>query len=95
MTPRPRNDNPAKVMMADLGGWTLRRKQPLDGRYGGLTFRYKAPSSHGDFLEVRVDSGEEATFPRVRVNSQHMAGRDGDWVEVVTGETLRSSMEMR
>ncbi|WP_083968356.1 glycoside hydrolase family 44 protein [Hyalangium minutum] len=75
--------SPAKVMMADLGGWTLRRQQPLEGRFGGLAFRYQAPSNYGDFLEVRVDNGDKAVFPRVRVSAQHLAGRDGDWVQVL------------
>jgi len=74
---------PVKVMMAELGGWTLRRKQPLDSRFGALAFRYKAPSDYGEFLEVRVDSGEEDTFPRVQVGAQHMVSRDGDWVQVI------------
>jgi hypothetical protein len=76
------SQGPAKVMMAELGGWTLRRQQPLTGRFSGLAFRYKAPSEYGDFLEVRVDSGGEAVFPRVRIGAQHVVNRQDDWVQV-------------
>ncbi|HYH95276.1 glycoside hydrolase family 44 protein, partial [Hyalangium sp.] len=74
---------PAKVMMAELGGWMLRRKQPLEGRFGALAFRYKAPADYGDFLEVRVDSGDESVFPRVRVGTQHVVKQQDGWVEVL------------
>jgi hypothetical protein len=74
---------PAKVVMANQGGWSLRRKSPLDGNFGGLAFRYKAPASFGEFLEVRLDSGDEAAFPRVRVSSRHIVGQDGDWVQLI------------
>jgi hypothetical protein len=74
---------PAKVKMADLGGWVLRSEKPLKPGFGGLAFRYKAPSDFGDFLEVRLESGEEAPFPRVQVSSRHVVGMDGDWVQLL------------
>lgn len=74
---------PAKVMMAELGGWSLRRASPLEGHFGGLAFRYKAPADFGEFLEVRLDSRENAVFPRVRVNSRHIVGQDSGWVQLI------------
>ncbi|MDY7226002.1 glycoside hydrolase family 44 protein [Hyalangium rubrum] len=74
---------PARVMMADLGGWMLRRKEPLQGTFGGLALRYRAPSGYGEFLEVRVDSEDANVFPRVRVGSQHVVNRQEDWVQVL------------
>ncbi len=73
----------ARVMMAELGGWTLRREQPIEGTFGGLAFRYKAPGDYGEFLEVRVDSESATLFPRVRVGSQHVVNRQDDWVQVL------------
>ncbi len=74
---------PAKVVMANQGGWSLRYSKPLGINFGGLAFRYKAPDSFGEFLEVRLDSREEASFPRVRVNSRHVVGQDGGWVQLI------------
>ena len=66
--------------MADLGGLSLRRQQPLQGEYSGLAFRYKAPSEYGDFLEVRLDSADKTVFPRVRIGAQHVVNHQDDWV---------------
>ncbi|WP_224363493.1 glycoside hydrolase family 44 protein [Hyalangium versicolor] len=74
---------PAKVMMEGLGGWSLRRMQPLEGRFAGLAFRYKAPPEYGQFLEVRLDSGDKTVFPRVRIEARHMVSRQEDWVQVL------------
>jgi hypothetical protein len=72
---------PAKLRMANLGGWVLHKKG-LQAEYGGLTLRYHAPSSFGDFLEVRLDSEGETLFPRVRLEDAHVTARDGGWTQV-------------
>lgn len=74
---------PAKVMMSELGGWSLRRQQPLQDAYSGLAFRYKAPSAYGDFLEVRLDAADKTVFPRVRIGAQHVVNHQDDWVQVL------------
>ncbi|WP_407737835.1 glycoside hydrolase family 44 protein [Hyalangium sp.] len=74
---------PAKVMMAELGGWSLRRMQPLQSGFSGLAFRYKAPSAYGDFLEVRLDAADKTVFPRVRVGPQHVVNHQDDWIQVL------------
>ncbi|QRK10869.1 glycoside hydrolase family 44 protein [Archangium violaceum] len=72
---------PAKLRMGNMGGWML-RKTGLQGEYGGLTLRYRAPSDFGDFLEVRLDSESETLFPRVRLSDTYVTARDGDWTQV-------------
>uniref|UniRef100_UPI00214A4691 glycoside hydrolase family 44 protein n=1 Tax=Archangium lipolyticum TaxID=2970465 RepID=UPI00214A4691 len=72
---------PAKLRMANLGGWVLHKKG-LQTEYGGLTLRYQAPSGFGDFLEVRLDSEGEMLFPRVRLGDSHVTARDGGWTQV-------------
>jgi hypothetical protein len=74
---------PAKVVMAQMGGWMLQRGEPLQGTFGGLALRYRAPSSFGEFLEVRLDSEDETLFPRVRVGARHQVNKQEDWVQVV------------
>ena len=76
-----KNASPARVRMANLGGWML-SKDNVQGDFGGLALRYRAPASFGDFLEVRLDSEGEALFPRVRVDSSHVARREGGWVQL-------------
>lgn len=74
---------PAKVNMENTGGWMLKRSSPLRGSFGGLALRYKAPSGFGEFLEIRLDSDDKTSFPRVRVNSRHVLAQDGDWAQVL------------
>ncbi|MFE8604136.1 glycoside hydrolase family 44 protein [Archangium violaceum] len=77
----PKHQGSAKMRMANLGGFMLQKKG-LQGDFGGLALRYKAPSSFGDFLEVRLDSEGETLFPRVRVDGGHVARREGEWVQL-------------
>ncbi len=76
-----KNPGPAKLRLANLGGWML-SKPGIQGEFGGLALRYRAPSSFGDFLEVRLDSEGETLFPRVRVDASHVARRDGEWTQL-------------
>ncbi|WP_233262229.1 glycoside hydrolase family 44 protein [Vitiosangium sp. GDMCC 1.1324] len=76
-----KNPGPAKLRMANLGGWML-QKTGIQGEFGGLALRYRAPSGFGAFLEVRLDSEGETLFPRVRVDDSHVARREGDWVQL-------------
>ncbi len=74
---------PARVKMAELGAWMVRRKEALQGTFGGLALRYRAPSDFGEFLEVRVDTEEATLFPRVRLEARHVVNRQEDWVQVL------------
>ncbi len=77
----PKHPGTAKMRLDNLGGWML-HKTGIQGEFGGLALRYKAPASFGDFLEVRLDSEGETLFPRVRVDSSHVARREGEWVQL-------------
>ncbi|WNG22697.1 glycosyl hydrolase [Cystobacter fuscus] len=72
---------PARLRMDKMGGWMLRKKG-LQGEFGGLALRYRAPADFGDFLEVRLETEGETIFPRVKVNASHVARRDGDQVQL-------------
>jgi hypothetical protein len=74
---------PAKVMMAELGGWGLKHKEPVRASFGALAVRYQAPAGYGEFLEVRLDSEGATLFPRVRVSTKHVVGTDGEWTQLL------------
>lgn len=71
----------AKLSFANYGGWIL-AKPGLSGSWGGITFRYRAPTSLGDFLEVRVESAQKDHLPQVRVTAKHKAAVEDGWTEV-------------
>ena len=76
-----KGQGPAKLRMANLGGWML-SKDDVQGDFGGLALRYRAPASFGDFLEVRLDSESDTLWPRVRVDASHVARREDGWVQL-------------
>ncbi len=57
---------PIEVDFSSYGGLILGRLEPL-ARYGGLTFRYRAPDTFGDFLEVQLQGSDAIAIERVRV----------------------------
>ncbi|MBI5547373.1 MAG: glycosyl hydrolase [Deltaproteobacteria bacterium] len=79
--PRKLGLGPASLDLSKYGGWIIARPG-LKGRYGGLVFRFKAPSQTGDFLEVRLDTPGPTVFPRVKPGPQHRADLGGGWSEV-------------
>ena len=72
---------PASIHFTNSGGWIL-AKPGLGGSFGSLVFRARAPAGEAEFLEVRVESASQTTFPRVLVAAQHRAEVGGGWVEV-------------
>jgi hypothetical protein len=72
---------PARLRMANLGGWVLHRPGARTD-VGGVTLRYRAPTHFGDFLEVRLDSEDELLLPRVRLTEAHVTSREGGWTQV-------------
>jgi hypothetical protein len=74
--------SPARVSFASGGDWLLVRPS-LEGRFGALAFRMKAPAGLGDFLEVRVDSTSSRVFPRVKVTASHCLDAGDGWVEAL------------
>ena len=59
---------PARLRMFNYGGWILYRPK-LPGAYGALSFRFTAPESYGEFLDVRLDAPGAVTFPHVRISA--------------------------
>lgn len=72
---------PARLNFANNAGWILAHRG-LTGHFSTLTFRVLAPAKFGDFLEVRVSSDSDDTFPRVQVAAEHRHAADGGWTEV-------------
>ncbi len=66
---------PAALDMSGYGGLILARPG-LSTPFGGLSFRYRAPSSYGTFLEVRVEDGGGNVLGRVRLSPDR--GRPSD-----------------
>ncbi len=67
---------PAQVDLSKWGGWIIARPG-LTGQFGGVVFRYKAPESYGDFLQLRLSEG-----PRVRITSRYRTALPNGWFEV-------------
>jgi hypothetical protein len=74
---------PAQIAFASYGG-ILFHHSPLPSRYGGVSFRYKAPPAWGEFLHVTLMStgAPEDAFPAVNVEPGHVAVVAG-WREVL------------
>ncbi|HEY1089306.1 MAG TPA: hypothetical protein VGE37_16485, partial [Archangium sp.] len=72
---------PERHQMAGYGGWIL-TKYKLTGTFGGVTFRYKADPPVSEFLELRVDSEQADTFPRVKLKPEHRRELPDGWSEV-------------
>jgi hypothetical protein len=60
----------ARVQMSDWGGWRLVRPG-LAGTFGGLTFRFKAPRGHGQFLTVQLAHPSQHEFPRILIEKAY------------------------
>ena len=73
---------PARMRLFNHGGWILYRPK-LEGAFGALAFRFSAPDSYGDFLEVRLDAPGAVAFPRIPITPEHKVRKDGEWTEVV------------
>ena len=74
---------PAKLVFGGYGGWSLHHAE-LSWRYGGVSFRFKAPVAWGDFLQVtlRHAGKPDDAFPLVAIEGRHIARVDG-WHEVL------------
>lgn len=73
---------PASIELTNYGGWIL-WNPALPSGVEALSFRMSAPSSFGDFLQIKLayqksDSG----FPAVDIGSEHEKKLPDGWVEV-------------
>lgn len=73
---------PARMRLFNYAGWILYRPK-LEGTFGALSFRFSAPESFGEFLEVRLDAPGAASFPRVPIIPELQIRKDGEWSEIV------------
>jgi hypothetical protein len=73
---------PAQVHFANWGGFILAKMDLKSEGLGALVFRVKEPRGEGEFLEVRVESGSQTTFPRVKIGAEHRAEIADGWFEV-------------
>jgi len=80
--PHDVGSGPAAIDFSDSGGWIVGSPK-LSGRWGGVVFRYRAPATFGEFLEVRLDSPGASALPRVRVGPEHRRDLADGWSEVL------------
>jgi hypothetical protein len=73
---------PAELHFAHWGGFIVAKPGFSSEPYGALVFRLKPPRGEADFLEVRVESSELTTFPRVKVGPQHRRDGGDGWYDV-------------
>jgi hypothetical protein len=72
---------PARVLFGDAGVWRL-TKVGLSGTYGALVFRVKEPEGQGEFLQVRLASGQDRTFRAVKLQPDHCSPLATGWTQV-------------
>src|SRR6266536_366200 len=75
---------PAKIQFTGYGGVIFRHAE-LRARFGGLTFRFRAPQSYGDFLEISLGRGQADAklFPAVALERAYVARLDDGWGEAL------------
>jgi len=72
---------PASLDLSGFGGLILARPG-LPGWYGGLLFRYRAPETFGDFLEVRLEAPGGVKLDPVRAIQARAAPQADGFAEV-------------
>lgn len=73
---------PAGIDFSNYGGWIL-WNPGLPSGIEGLAFRMRAPSSYGNFLELRLAyQKNEASFPAVRLGRSHLRALPDGWFDV-------------
>ena len=72
----------AKINLSNYGGWIV-HKDGLGSRFGALVFRMQAPSSFGDFLQIKLGyQKDDASYPTIDVGSDRIRPLKDGWVEV-------------
>jgi len=79
--PHELSGGPARINMTNYGGWILHH-DPLQARYGGLSFRMFAPASFGNFLQVQVANGDDKSLPAILVSPERVRKLPGGWLDV-------------
>jgi Glycoside hydrolase family 44 len=73
---------PAQIVFGGFGGITLHHDE-LPARFGGLSFRFKAPFKRRDFLTVQLKRTGGSESPRIKVDERHLVALPNDWHEVL------------
>ena len=73
---------PAEIHFTNWGGWILAKQALKQEAYGALVFRVKPPPGEAEFLEVRVESPNMTTFPRIKLRAEHRAAGADGWYDV-------------
>ncbi len=73
---------PAQANFSNWGGLILARPGLESNALGALEFHVKEPSGEAEFLEVRVESSSQTTFPRIKIGAEHRADIGDGWSEV-------------
>lgn len=79
-----KNGEPARIAFGGYGGWIIHHEE-LPSRFGGLSFRYKAPEKYGDFVEVSLmyKQVDEKTLPGVFIDARYVVDLPDGWREVL------------
>jgi hypothetical protein len=82
--PHELGGGPARVKFSNFGGIVFHH-EGLRGPYGGLAFRYLAPSAFGEFLHVSLRGAgkPDDAFPLIRVQRRHVADAEDGFQEVL------------
>ena len=72
---------PARINFAGNAGWILVNRS-LIGTFSAIGWQMAAPAKFGDFLEVRVASEADDSFPRVAITAKHRHTAEGGWTDV-------------
>jgi hypothetical protein len=74
----------ARIALGGFGGIILHH-QELPSQFGGVSFRFQAPDSYGDFLELSLQyrQVDEQTLPPVFISAEYVAKLPDGWKEVL------------
>ena len=80
--PHDLDKGPARVVFGGFGGITLHHAE-LPSRFGGLSFRFRAPPDWPHFLSVSLKRTGGANLPAVDLVGRHIAPLPDGWQEVL------------
>jgi hypothetical protein len=75
------SSGPARINLSNYGGFILHH-EPLQGRYGGLSFRMLAPATFGNFLKVQLVNGEDKSLPVIDIGPERIKKLPKGWLDV-------------
>jgi hypothetical protein len=76
-----KSGQPARINFSGWAGWQLARPG-LRGDFAAFSFRYRAPTSFGRFLQVFLGNGSDARFRKLNVDAQYERKLSDGFTEV-------------